>query len=89
MVTTIDTIWSDTLAYLKERVPRQVFETWFSPAQLESLEDGSARITVPNRFFGDWLGEHYGELLGEALSVAKGGGASTSALSSEIGQRLH
>ncbi|GKS56474.1 chromosomal replication initiator protein DnaA [Nitrospira sp.] len=74
MVTTIDTIWSDTLAYLKERVPRQVFETWFSPAQLESLEDGSARITVPNRFFGDWLGEHYGELLGEALSVAKGGG---------------
>lgn len=74
MVTTTESVWGDALAYLKERVPRQVFETWFSPAQLESCEDGGARIAVPNKFFGDWLGEHYGELLAEALSAARGGG---------------
>ncbi len=74
MVTTLEALWTDTLAYLKERVPRQVFETWFTPAQLESYEDGGARITVPNKFFGDWLGEHYGELLSEALAAVKGGG---------------
>lgn len=74
MVTTAESLWSDTLAYLKERVPRQVYETWFTPAQLESFEDGGARITVPNKFFGDWLSEHYGELLSEALAAVKGGG---------------
>ena len=74
MVTTPETIWTEVLAYLRDRVPRQVFETWFSPAHLESFEDGGARITVPNRFFGDWLSEHYGELLGEALAATRGGG---------------
>lgn len=73
MVTTTETLWSDTLTYLKERVPRQVFETWFTPAQLDRFEDGGARITVPNKFFGDWLSEHYGELLSEALTAVKGG----------------
>ncbi len=74
MLTTTDSLWTDTLAYLKERVPRQVFETWFTPVQLERVEDGAARIIVPNKFFGDWLSEHYGELLSEALAAVRGSG---------------
>lgn len=74
MLTTTESLWEDTLLYVRERVPRQVFETWFTPAQLESCEDGGARIAVPNKFFGEWLSEHYGDLLAEALSAVRGGG---------------
>lgn len=70
---TLASLWDDTLAYVRERVPRQVFETWFAPIRLEALEDSGAKIVVPNKFFGDWLGEHYGDLLGEAIARVRGG----------------
>lgn len=68
-----DTVWEEALGYIETRVPRQVFETWFIPLNFKGIEESSARLEVPNKFFGDWLGQHYGALLSEALTVARGG----------------
>ncbi len=67
-------MWDDASAYIYEKVPKQVYETWFTPVVLDRIEDTTAYLAVPNKFFGDWLDEHYHDLLTEAVSVAQGGG---------------
>jgi len=66
-------IWDEALAYIEGKVPKQVFDTWFIPVRFQGIQDSSARIEVPNKFFGEWLGQHYGNLLSEALSAVRGG----------------
>jgi chromosomal replication initiator protein len=41
---------------------------------LDRIENLTAHIGVPNKFFGDWLHAHYGPLLAEAVATARGGG---------------
>ena len=65
-------VWANALAYIETKVPRQVFDTWFTPIQLKLIEENSARLEVPNKFFGEWLKQHYGELLSEALTLVNG-----------------
>ncbi len=67
-------MWNDALTYIQEKVPKQVYETWFTPVVLDHIEGTTAYLGVPNKFFGDWLGEHYRDLLAEAVSAAQGGG---------------
>ena len=69
-----DNVWSQTLAFIQGKVPKQVFDTWFTPVRLQGIEESTARIEVPNKFFGEWLGEHYGTLLEEALATVRGEG---------------
>jgi len=66
-------VWQDALACIQGKVPKQVYDTWFTPIHLERIEESTAQLGVPNKFFGDWLGQHYGPLLMEALSTARGG----------------
>ena len=70
---TIENEWQDALAYIQGRVPKQVYDTWFTPIYIERIEDSTAQLGVPNKFFGDWLHQHYGPLLSEAVSAARGG----------------
>ena len=69
----IENEWHNALAYIQGRVPKQVYDTWFTPICLERIEDSTAQLGVPNKFFGDWLHQHYGPLLSEAVSAARGG----------------
>ncbi len=72
-IMTSATIWQDALAHIQGKVPKQVYDTWFTPIHLERIEDSTAQLGVPNKFFGDWLSQHYGSLLVEAISAARGG----------------
>ncbi|MEO6112263.1 MAG: chromosomal replication initiator protein DnaA [Nitrospiraceae bacterium] len=72
-IMTIASEWQDALAYIQGKVPKQVYDTWFTPIHLERIEDSTAQLGVPNKFFGDWLSQHYGTLLAEAVSTARGG----------------
>jgi chromosomal replication initiator protein len=68
-----ETLWDQALQHIEGRVPKQVFDTWFLPVRLQGIEDSSVRLEVPNKFFADWLSQHYSELLTEALNSASGG----------------
>ncbi len=70
---TISSEWQTALAYIQGKVPKQVYDTWFTPIHLERIEDSTAQLSVPNKFFSDWLSQHYGPLLAEAVSAARGG----------------
>jgi chromosomal replication initiator protein len=65
--------WQDALVFIQGKVPKQVYDTWFIPIHLERIEGSIAHLGVPNKFFGDWLSQHYGALLVEAISTARGG----------------
>jgi chromosomal replication initiator protein len=70
----VTSVWQEALSYIQGKVPKQVYDTWFTPVHLERIEESTAQIGVPNKFFGDWLNQHYGPLLAEAVSNARGGG---------------
>jgi chromosomal replication initiator protein len=61
--------WDETLEYIQQKVPKQVFDTWFLPVQLDRVENSILYIGVPNKFFGEWLDTHYGSLLAEAVAT--------------------
>ena len=50
-----------------ERVSRDIYETWFQDISIESISDYEATIRVPNRFFRDWIRDHYQTLLEEVI----------------------
>ena len=54
---------------------------------LDRIDETTAHLAVPNKFFGDWLSQHYGELLAEAVSSALGGGGLDVAFS--VNRRPH
>src|SRR5919106_1366783 len=70
-----EAVWEEALGYIEGKVPRQVFETWFIPIHFDGIGGSSARLAVPNKFFGEWLGQHHGDLLSQALAKAQGRGA--------------
>lgn len=70
----LETVWREAMSYIEMKVPKQVCDTWFTPIILERIDESTAYLGVPNKFFGDWLSQHYGVLLAEAVSSARGGG---------------
>ena len=72
-IMTLANLWQDALVYIQGKVPKQVYDTWFTPIHLERIKDSTAQLGVPNKFFGEWLSQHYGTLLAEAVSTARGG----------------
>lgn len=61
-------LWQETLIQLEEVLSPQHFATWIKPIRFVGLEKDVVRLEVPNRFFLDWLREHYLKLLQETLS---------------------
>jgi len=69
-------LWNKALAIIEESVSQQSFQTWFGPAKAVSLDKNSLCIEVPNKFFKDWIENHYRELLEAALQKVSDDSAS-------------
>jgi len=67
----INKTWVDVLEFISPKVGDETIETWFQPLELEGITDEQATIRVPNRFFGEWLGRNYKDLLIEAFHHAE------------------
>jgi chromosomal replication initiator protein len=52
-------LWTKGLAEIKERVDRHNFETWIKPIRFVSRNKNEITLDVPNKFFRDWVAEHY------------------------------
>ena len=48
-------LWHETMVLLKERASQEVFETWFKELSIGNINDNQATLTVPNKFFRDWI----------------------------------
>ncbi|PIP08750.1 MAG: chromosomal replication initiator protein DnaA [Syntrophobacteraceae bacterium CG23_combo_of_CG06-09_8_20_14_all_50_8] len=63
----MDILWEKCLNIIKENVSQQNFDTWIRPIRITSLQDNCILLSVPNRFFKDWLKENYYSLLKDSL----------------------
>jgi chromosomal replication initiator protein len=59
--------WQEILSCLKTKVNTQSYQTWLRPTRFSHVNGEELVIRVPNREFGDWIQEHYGSLISEAL----------------------
>lgn len=56
-------VWDGCLRTIRKNVSPQSYKTWFEPIRPVRLDSNSLIIQVPNKFFYEWLEEHYVQLL--------------------------
>jgi chromosomal replication initiator protein len=64
----MEEIWSKVIDSLKERVGQQNFDIWIKPIRFISMDGEMVELEVPNRFFKEWINEHYSPHIKEAFS---------------------
>ncbi len=64
----LETIWSESTKIIKDNVTKQNFETWIKPIKIQSIEDNTVTLSVPNKFFRDWIVDNYYSLICDAVS---------------------
>lgn len=63
------TVWNNCLETIRMSTTPQSFKTWFEPIVPIKLDSNSLTIQVPNKFFYEWLEEHYVSVL--RMSIKK------------------
>ena len=64
-------MWQKALLNIKQELSEQSFKTWVEPARFQKLEEGVLFLEVPDKFYGDWLKEHYQDIIrGACYAVA-------------------
>jgi chromosomal replication initiator protein len=64
----MEDLWSKVTDSLKERVGQQNFDIWIKPIHFLSMEGENVELEVPNRFFKEWINEHYSSHIRDSLS---------------------
>jgi chromosomal replication initiator protein len=62
-----DSVWKSIQQVLKEYINIRSFNTWFAPIELVNLDDQVMELRVPNRFFCEWIDNHYAKILNSAI----------------------
>ena len=65
-------VWQKALANIKQELSEQSFKTWVEPAHFQKLENGELVLEVPDKFYGDWLKEHYQDIIRGAIGGVVG-----------------
>jgi chromosomal replication initiator protein len=60
-------VWDDVLQDIRGKVGPLRFNLWFKNTRLESFDDNSANIVVPNVFTQVWLQENFSNVLREGI----------------------
>jgi chromosomal replication initiator protein len=68
----LDILWDKTIKIIQEKVSQQNFETWIRPIRISAMEGDQVVLSVPNRFFRDWLMENYLPLIRESMKSGTG-----------------
>jgi chromosomal replication initiator protein len=61
-------LWQETLLHMEQNLSPQHFVTWIKPIRFAGLERDLVILEVPNRFFHDWIRDHYAQMIQESLS---------------------
>ncbi len=64
--------WSNCLKLIREDVNALSFKTWFEPIKPVALNGNVLTIQVPNKFFFEWLEQHYVDLLKRVIRIELG-----------------
>lgn len=63
----VEEAWDKILEAIEEKLGTQTFELWFKPLKLLNLQGEQIILEVPNKFFKEWIEDHYLGLITETL----------------------
>jgi len=69
----VEILWEKSLQIIKDKVSQQNFETWIRPIKIVSMDGNHINLSVPNKFFKDWLLDNYHAIIKDALAFMAGG----------------
>ncbi|MBI2539048.1 MAG: chromosomal replication initiator protein DnaA, partial [Deltaproteobacteria bacterium] len=55
----MDELWEEALKRLRDQLGKQKFEPWIKPIRVRERRGAEIDLDVPNKFFRDWLLEHF------------------------------
>lgn len=65
-------VWPEVIKELKASLSDQAVETWFHPIKNVSIQGTHVTLELPNKFFQDWIRDHYASLLEEKFESVLG-----------------
>lgn len=65
-------VWNNCLNLIRKSIDAQPYKTWFEPIKPVKLSGEVLTIQVPNKFFYEWLEEHYVDVLKKAVKKELG-----------------
>lgn len=63
----IEEAWTKTIEAIGTKVGSQAFDLWFKPIKLVHLQDQSVILEVPNKFFKEWIEDHYPGIISDTM----------------------
>ena len=63
-----ENIWIKAIDSLKERIGQQNFDIWIKPISFLSMDGESVQLEVPNRFFKEWINEHFSSQIQDVIT---------------------
>jgi chromosomal replication initiator protein len=68
----LEETWESILAVIRENINRRSFSTWFAPVKANKITGDFIEVSVPNKFFCEWIDNHYSALLQNAITQILG-----------------
>lgn len=68
----MDGVWHKATDRVRDELGPVGYETWIGPLNFLGLHDGLATVEAPNRFFRDWVHDHYLDLIRKSLAAEAG-----------------
>lgn len=65
--------WNKICAVLSKELSEQSYKTWVEPVRCLGYDSSSLSLGVPDQYFGQWLKDHYENLICSAAEEALGG----------------
>ncbi len=68
----MDGVWEKATDLMREELGKVGFETWIGPLNFLALQNGTANVEAPNRFFRDWVHDHYLDMMRKSVAAVVG-----------------
>jgi chromosomal replication initiator protein len=63
----IEEAWTKTIEAIGTEVGDQTFDLWFRPLKLVQFHDQNIVLEVPNKFFKEWIEDHYPGIISDTI----------------------
>ncbi|MHB8138655.1 MAG: chromosomal replication initiator protein DnaA [Smithellaceae bacterium] len=63
----MESVWDKATKIIQDKVSKQNYDTWIKPIKIVAMEDKCVQLSVPNKFFKDWLMDNYLSMIKNTL----------------------
>lgn len=63
----MESVWDKATKIIQDKVSKQNYDTWIKPIKIVAMEDKCVQLSVPNKFFKDWLMDNYLSMIKNSL----------------------